>query len=765
MIDVNGLGGFDKRISFSTKRVVFDNDKLTIAKNIKKISNTTTKFNFVKKVFNAMKKFSTLLMMSQSGRMGIENRKENVVKYTDKVNILNSRFNECFKLQNENSKELKNKGNELDLLKINREELKVILLNNDVFNDFINKEQELELIINNPKELNKLINNNESLKNEIDSNEKLGTVINEFLNSDRIEIEKYLQSALELKNKLLVEEKKVDHFLSLIENENVNLKDRYSFFNYLNELKRAESFCRQSSNPSDEQLADVFKSIFEERISRVKERDVKKIYSEVIDTYRYETFFLKENKSTLANFSSNKEKEKFLSKINFLVTVSESSLDILNNLFDKNIADKLHDIMHTILNEEYHDSGVNISYRDTKDTWIKEYMNEFYGSEKKITTQNVGINTDSSIEIQNRNNDTASVGSSGYRADVSDNVSDSISDIISTISDDTASVRSSGYRADISLNGSELIKKEYISSIDELDSILETEYSNLFTNSASAIKENNMQEAIRNIMFKLYDLSSIVTESLASPQSENKSLIISLEKITSMSNIIHSVQEVLNNIDPNYSLELNENIYNKFKESIENIAIEFEIIGDKIESFNEDNTASIEIEKLLNDILNKISYTNILERKNWLDKIQVSINDVINRYRLTDKDNYSINNLESDADFLNQETLFSDPLSYNDELLIPFDFSSTESIMNNIKSILKRNEGDYSYNEKKEPMHEVEHDQNEVIKENESGRDEVGEFKNEIKDIDELIKTSSKRKDLLEKISDIDSEIKNNLKK
>lgn len=629
MINLNGLDNFDKRISFSTKRVVFDNDKLIIAKNIKSISNTTTKFNFVKKVFNAMRRFSTLLMMSQSGRMGIENRKENVVKYTDEVNILNSRFNKCFKLQNEKSEELKNKGNELDSLIINREELKITLLSNDVFNNFIHNEQELESIINNPEELNKLINCNKVLNDEINRNEKLGTVINEFLNSDRIEVEKYLQSALELKNKLLVEEKKVGHFLSLIKNENVSFKDRYSFFNYLNELKRAESFCRQSSNPNDEQLADVFKNIFEERISRVKERDIKKIYSEVIDTYRYETFFLKENKSTLANFSSNKEKEKFLAKINFLVAVSESHLDTLNNIFDKNKPDKLHEIMYTILNEEYHDSGVSISYRDTKDTWIKEYMNEFYGGKKeiskKVATASLGINTDSNIEVQNRNDDTASVGSSGYRADVSDNVSDSISDIMSTISDDTASVRSSGYRADISLNSSELIKKEYISSIDELDSILETEYSNLLTNSTSAIKENNMQEAIRNILSKLYDLNSIVTESLTSPQSENKELMISLEKITAISNVIHSIQEQLNNIDSDYSVKLSESesFYSKIKGSTESIANMFNSMAVLINGSNNNDYASIrdEMEKTLENIFSELNYSMLVGRKELLDNI------------------------------------------------------------------------------------------------------------------------------------------------
>ncbi|EPF6525979.1 hypothetical protein LLI15_003275, partial [Proteus mirabilis] len=38
----------------------------------------------------------------------------------------------------------------------------------------------------------------------------------------------------------------LNHFLSLIENENSSFKDRYSFFNYLNELQRAEAFCRNS---------------------------------------------------------------------------------------------------------------------------------------------------------------------------------------------------------------------------------------------------------------------------------------------------------------------------------------------------------------------------------------------------------------------------------------------------------------------------------------------------------------------------------------
>lgn len=589
-MNVNGLKSFDARISFSTSRVVFDNDKLTITKNIKNISNTTTKFNFVKKVFNAMRKFSTLLMMSQSGRMGIENRKGNIVRYTDEMNILNSRFNECFELQNENSKELKNKGNELDSLIINRENLKLTLLNNDIFNEFIHNEKELELILNDPGKLKELINNNESFKSKIDNDEKIGKIIKNFLKSNRIELEKNLESAIDLKNKLIIEERKVDHFLSLIENENVSFNDRYSFFNYLNELKRAESFCQQSGNPSDEQLADVFKNIFEERISRVKESDVKKIYSEVIDTYHYETFFLKENKSILANFSSNNEKEKFLSKINFLVSISESHPDILNNLFDQNISDKLHDIMHTILNEEYHDSGVNISYFNTKNTWIKEYMNEFYGSERKITTQSVGTNTENENEKITQ--------SEGTNTDIQD---------VDSYNNNAV------YSNEKSHDG------EVFFEIEGLDSILKEFSTELKNRDISNYSQFN--DAIKNMLDKLSVLSDVITETLESPIVEEKKLLVSVENMEIFSKTIYSIQQQLVSIKPDYASGLGNinNFYPEIQRSTEDISDAFENIINIITPSRGSDSTKSEIKTLLSRVFNKINTSKIVFRKEMLN--------------------------------------------------------------------------------------------------------------------------------------------------
>ncbi|EOG1985528.1 TPA: hypothetical protein ACXI1D_003508 [Proteus mirabilis] len=182
------------------------------------------------------------------------------------------------------------------------------------------------------------------------------------------------------------------HFLSLIENENSSFKDRYSFFNYLNELQRAETFCRSSSNRDYNHLADEFKNIIKERVERIKKEDVIKIFNEVFIRYGNETRFKNSNERILANFSSNKEKEKFLSKINFLVCVSKYNLPLMievEKLKEEfpvqlrkimNVILYEESIMGEILNEANIDCVYDYSLNKVQDIWIEEYINKFYGS-------------------------------------------------------------------------------------------------------------------------------------------------------------------------------------------------------------------------------------------------------------------------------------------------------------------------------------------------------------------------------------------------
>ncbi|HEK0326324.1 TPA: hypothetical protein SMO68_000245 [Proteus mirabilis] len=188
----------------------------------------------------------------------------------------------------------------------------------------------------------------------------------------------------------------LNHFLSLIENENSSFKDRYSFFNYLNELQRAEAFCRNSSNTDYNHLADEFKNIIKERVERIKKEDVIKIFNEVLVRYDNETRFKNSNERILANFSSNKEKEKFLSKINFLVCVSKYNLPLMvevENLKEefpvqlREIMNKIlyeESIMGEILNEANIDCVYKYSLKKVQNIWVEEYINKFYGGEEII---------------------------------------------------------------------------------------------------------------------------------------------------------------------------------------------------------------------------------------------------------------------------------------------------------------------------------------------------------------------------------------------
>ncbi|MER1707257.1 hypothetical protein [Proteus mirabilis] len=218
----------------------------------------------------------------------------------------------------------------------------------------------------------------------------------------------------------------LNHFLSLIENENSSFKDRYSFFNYLNELQRAEAFCRSSSNTDYNHLADEFENIIKERVERIKKEDVIKIFNEVLIRYDNETRFKNSNERILANFSSNKEKEKFLSKINFLVCVSKYNLPLmveveklkeefpvqLREIMNKILYEE--SIMGEILNEANIDCVYKYSLKKVQNIWIEEYINKFYGGKEiiidKSTDDNVayfvgGGEWDDFDGINNTNND------------------------------------------------------------------------------------------------------------------------------------------------------------------------------------------------------------------------------------------------------------------------------------------------------------------------------------------------------------------------
>lgn len=346
MDKVNGFGVFNKRIELSTKKDYLGSCYVTLAKNIKDISNTTAKPSFIKKIIHMMERFTMFFAISQTGRMGISNRDGDLNRYTETLTDL----------------------------KIKVKNLKCKI---DEFNNKLTK------------------------KDTVDREKaEIVTITAEYNN--------------------------LNHFLSLIENENSSFKDRYSFFNYLNELQRAENFCRSSSNRDYNRLADEFKNIIKERVERIKKEDVIKIFNEVLIRYDNETRFKNSNERILANFSSNKEKEKFLSKINFLVCVLKYNLPLMvevENLKEEfpvklrkimNVILYEESIMSEILNKANIDCVYNYSFNKVQDIWVEEYINKFYGGNDIIidtsTDGNVAyfegeLEWEDSLGINTTNND------------------------------------------------------------------------------------------------------------------------------------------------------------------------------------------------------------------------------------------------------------------------------------------------------------------------------------------------------------------------
>ncbi|MBI6326436.1 hypothetical protein JEP02_16900, partial [Proteus mirabilis] len=324
MDKVNGFGVFNKRIELSTKKDYLGSCYVTLAKNIKDISNTTAKPSFIKKIIHMMERFTMFFAISQTGRMGISNRDGDLNKYNEILTYLESKV-----------KDLKCKIDEF--------------------------------------------NNKPTKKDNVDrEKDEIVTIATEYHN--------------------------LNHFLSLIDNENSSFKDRYSFFNYLNELQRAEAFCRNSSNTDYNHLADEFKNIIKERVERIKKEDVIKIFNEVLIRYDNETRFKNSNERILANFSSNKEKEKFLSKINFLVCVSKYNPPLMvevEQLQEKfpvqlrkimNVILYEESIMGVILNNANIDCVYDYSLNKVQDIWIEKYINKFYDGEDIILDKSTDDN-------------------------------------------------------------------------------------------------------------------------------------------------------------------------------------------------------------------------------------------------------------------------------------------------------------------------------------------------------------------------------------
>ncbi|MEQ4922810.1 hypothetical protein [Proteus hauseri] len=149
--------------------------------------------------------------------------------------------------------------------------------------------------------------------------------------------------------------------------------DFYSFSHYLTEVKKAKDYFSLSNNLDDitsneHDLFNVFSIIINNRLNALNVDDFKNIYKLITKIYNFEKIHLNKKYDFMSNFSSVKERDKFISCINLLV-IAEDELGVLSNS-DKVLSEKIKHNLSTIMK-------VALGNKDNKNASFKKLIMEW----------------------------------------------------------------------------------------------------------------------------------------------------------------------------------------------------------------------------------------------------------------------------------------------------------------------------------------------------------------------------------------------------
>lgn len=236
---------------------------------------------------------------------------------------------------------------------------------NNFFNNIDNKINKIK------KEIKCINDESENLYSSfgIDSGSKDFFAQNE-INKKEMEIGVLIKEKNEIKNKNL------EAIKNIISHANDKF-DFYSLCDYLTEIKRAKDFFSSLNDTaggecSDSKLiVDLLNEIAINRIKAIDDKSIKNIFKLVSLKFDFENVNLNKKYDFMHNFSSLKERDKFIRALNFLVIAQdEMDIDIEEKFNQKN---KLSFILKTVLNvnEEF-------SLNQLMDEYEKIYIGNEY---------------------------------------------------------------------------------------------------------------------------------------------------------------------------------------------------------------------------------------------------------------------------------------------------------------------------------------------------------------------------------------------------
>lgn len=268
---------------------------------------------------------------------------------------------------------------------------------NILFNHMDNKIKEIK------KEIKYINDESENLYSSfgIDSGSKDFFAQNE-INKKEIEI------GVLIKEKNKIENKNLEAIKNIISHANDKF-DFYSFCDYLTEIKRAKDFFSSLNDIAGDEcsdsklIVDLLKKIVINRIKAIDDKSIKNIFKLVSLKFNFENVSLNKKYDFMHNFSSLKERDKFIKSINLLlISIDEGQvLKKFDNNIKNEMENKLSTIMMIILGENINSE---YSFDSLKQEWNEKYISNNYNAIKRNTIINTDIqentNLANSIEIE-----------------------------------------------------------------------------------------------------------------------------------------------------------------------------------------------------------------------------------------------------------------------------------------------------------------------------------------------------------------------------
>lgn len=199
------------------------------------------------------------------------------------------------------------------------------------------------------------------------------------INKKEMEIESLIKEKGEIKNKNL------NTINNIISHANDKF-DFYSLCDYLTEVKRAKDFLSSVNDEGNEYsknklIVSLLNEIITNRLNAIDDKSIKNIFKLINLRFNFENIHLNKKYDFMHNFSSLKERDKFIRALNFLVIAQdEVDIDIEEKFNQKN---KLSFILKTVLNvnEEF-------SLNQLMDEYKKIYIDnecDFYSDNTQST--------------------------------------------------------------------------------------------------------------------------------------------------------------------------------------------------------------------------------------------------------------------------------------------------------------------------------------------------------------------------------------------